>query len=274
MNLLEGVKISKSLLSAALQDPNFTFGIEAEFFLVGAQALLRQQMTQDLDTADVNGRDHFVKKLGDMTWHDILHYFTPLGVDENDLKHEHEIMNDRLLDAYRENDASPEEAWAGMSKEYGVHEMMALLRVFPDGRIVGVPENQVEAIRDIVYDSDVEEISPFRKLNNVDVALARVGQEKESLNVHNGYASRDAIYNMVAKELTQKLGAKVAYTTDSNYAYNASNAHEYWALTEDGSLFDTEAKTDAVRMELISPVMTAQEGLQVLMQILQIMNEG
>jgi hypothetical protein len=284
MNLLEGVKISKSLLSKALNDPDFTFGIELEFFLVGAQTHIRQHMTKDLETNNESGDNHFVKKLGKMNWHDMLHFFTPLGVNEASYHHEHEIMNERLFDIFvsRDDDtvshkdavSIPRETmWNQLRLQHGVHELMTMLRAFPEGRIMGLDDNKSEAIRDIVYDGFVDEIEPFRKLNDLDIALDGV-DDKKSYSLSDGHATRDAIYNLVAKELSNKLGQQVVYTTDSNYVYHVSDKHSYWALTEDGSMAGIEEQQDVVGMELISPVMNAQDGMKSLMQILQIMNEG
>jgi hypothetical protein len=286
MLLIEGAKISQQLLNKALADPNFTFGIEAEFFLVGARSFLTQQMTQDLDTGDNEGTKHFVKKLGDVTWHDVLHYFTPLGVQGKETKTDHEVMNHRLLNSLAHSEyapdtkselasISPEAAWAALQQQYGVHELMALLQVFPEHRMLDTPANQIEIIHDIVYDSEVEEIAPFNKLNAIMIALGEVDNENDKIDFNKDIGSRDTIYNLVTKELSERLGQRVVYTTDSNHVYHVSNQHEHWVVTEDGiSLSDTERENDAVGIELVSPVMNAQDGMAMLERVLSIMNEG
>ena len=66
MQLFEGVKVSKKLLNQAINDPNLTFGFEAEFFVVGAQEAIQNYLTKDLGTRDEGGGEFHVKKLGDV----------------------------------------------------------------------------------------------------------------------------------------------------------------------------------------------------------------
>lgn len=286
MHLAEGVKISQQLISQALSDPNSTMGIEFEFFLVGAIPFLQQQMTKGLETMeDDEGYERFVKKLGDVTWGDVLHYFTPLGIDQYALEGVQEILNDRLIEAFIDSEnvpadvgeivsTHPEEAWASLKQEHGVHELLAVMRIFPEHRIIGIPEGQVKAIRDIAYGGNVEEIAPFRKLNGISIGLGEVDNLDDEINTFSE-ATRSALYGLVAKELTRMLGQKVVYTTDSNYVYHMSNKHEYWALTEDGSLDATEEENPNIMgMELVSSVMTAEDGMAALDKMLAIMNEG
>lgn len=278
MRLVEGAKISQQLLRQAISDPNFTFGIEAEFFLADAKPFIRQQMTQGLGTKDAGGGEHFVKKLGDLDWHDVSHFLTPLGVDQHELKHNHEIIKDRLFDVYEqvtgEDSASVSlpDAWDTLKGQHRVHELITMLRAFPEGRMMGVPKGQLEAIRDIVYDGSVNEIKPYGKMNDVDIALAEVGYEVDDYSVNDGHATRDAFYNLVAKDLSAKLGTKVVYTTDSSFGYHVSNRHEHWFITEDSSLEETEKKHNAIGVELVSSVMPAMEGIAMLNRVLDIMN--
>ena len=285
MLLFEGAKISQQLLQQAISDPDFTMGIEAEFFLAGAKTLIRDHMTSGLGTRDEGGGEHFVKKLGDLNWHDVAHFFKPLGVKRSDTHHDHEILRDRLFDLYEqitgEDSASvpPEDAWNTLRAQHRVHVLMAMLRAFPEGRMMGIGDKS-DAVRDIVYDGHVDEIEPFGKLNDVDIALGEVGYEHEDFNVNakaggkNSHATRDAFYNLVAKDLTGRLGTKVVYTTDSNLGYHVSNEHEHWFVTEDSSLWAIEEKNDAIGVELVSPIMDAQTGLAMLDRLMQILNEG
>ena len=278
MRLVEGAKISQQLLRQAINDPDFTFGIEVEFFLADAKPFIRQQMTQGLGTRDTGGGEHFVKKLGDLDWHDVSHFLSPLGVNQAEIKHNHEIIRDRLFDVYEQvtgNDSAsmtPVDAWVELKKQHRVHELITMLRVFPEGRMMGVPESQTKAMRDIVYDGSVDEIKPYGKLNDVDIALAEVGYEIDDYPVTDGHATRDAFYNLVAKDLSAKLGANVVYTTDSGLGYHVSNRHEHWLVTEDSSLTDTEKEYNVIGVELVSPIMSAAEGLEMLDRVLAIMN--
>lgn len=285
MLLFEGAKISQQLLQRAISDPDFTMGIEAEFFLAGGQTFIIDHLTSGLGTRDEGGGEHFVKKLGDMDWHDMAHFFKPLGVPRSESKHDHEIMRDRLFDLYEqvtgEDSASvtPEDAWTALRAHHRVHVLMAMLRAFPEGRMMGIGDKS-DAVRDIVYDGHADEIEPFGKLNELDIALGQVGYEQDDFNVtakagtKNSHATRDAFYNLVAKDLTGRLGTKVVYTTDSNLGYHVSNEHEHWFVTEDSSLWDTEETNDAIGVELVSPIMDAQTGLAMLDRLLEIMNEG
>ena len=286
MHLTEGAKISQQLIKQALADPNFTFGIEAEFFLAGAQTFIREHMTQGQETMDMGGGEFFVKKLGELTWHDVVHFLKPLGVSQSELKHDHEVLRDRLFDTYEEvigedsASVTPEDAWNQLGQKHRNHELLAMLRAFPVGRLMGVERAQSDSIQDIVYDGDVNEIRPYGKLNEIPVALSEVGYGEEDFSVTDkaqgqlGHATRDAFYNLVAKDISEKLGVKVVYTTDSNYGYHVSGGHQHWFVTEDGSLLSTEEDHDVIGLELVSPVMQANEGFAMLLRVLELMNEG
>ena len=99
MQLVEGAKISQQILRQAINDPDFTFGIEAEFYIEGAHAYMQEHMTQGLETVG----DHYVKKFSDTTWHDVTHFFKPLGVAQDDNRYVEGIMQERLEDFYRDN---------------------------------------------------------------------------------------------------------------------------------------------------------------------------
>jgi hypothetical protein len=280
MQLFEGVKVSKKLLNQAVNDPNMTFGIEAEFFVVGAQAALRELLTKDLDTRDEGGGEFHVKKLGDMVWHDILHFFDPLQVSQHETKDKHEIMADRLLDVYQEvthmhvQKASPDEMWETLKSKHRVHELMPMLKIFPSHRMMGIPDSQKQSILDIVRDGDVDEIRPYGKLNDMDIATAEVGYVEADYNVTDNEATRAAAYNIIAKDLSKQLGEPVLYTVDSGKAYNLSNGYQNWVLTDESDLSHAESEGDVIGCELISPKQQATEGYQNLMKVLQILQNG
>ncbi len=278
MQLFEGVKVSKKLLSQAINDPSMTLGFESEFFVVGAQEAIRDYLTKDLSTRDEGGGEFHVKKLGDMAWHDILHFFDPLRVSQHETKDKLEIMVDRLEDVYaevtgRDVEHSAHEMWETLKEKHRVHELMAMLKIFPTSRIMGIPSSQIQTIHNIIHDGDEDEIRPFGKLNDMDIATAEVGFEKDDYNIADD-ATRLASYRLIAEDLSKQLGVRVLYNADAGKAFHMSNRYRNWILTEDSTLRYLEDAEDVIGCELISPKMQAMVGYQDLMKVLQILQNG
>ena len=269
MHLLEGAKISQQLLKQALADPNFTFGLEAEFFIAGAKSQFAEHMAQ-YGTTNHEGGEYFVKKLGDLDWHDVVHFLTPLGIGQAEIRDNHEIMADRVLDVYQEvtgeePSLAPAAAWNALKQERRVHELLAMVRAFPSGRLVGVESSQSEAIEDIVYDGDVEEIAPFGKLNEVEVALGDPNSMDEDYR-------REVMFGLIAEDISNQLGVTVVPVMDSEKGKTASGGYQTWFVTTESSLSKTEERADAIGVELVSAVMSASEGLEMLDRVLDMMN--
>jgi len=273
MRLVEGAKISQQLLRQAINDPDFTFGIEAEFYLMGANEVIQQHMTQGLGTTDAGGGEHFVKKLGDMEWHDVTHFFKPLGVNQNEGRSDTEVIQDRLENFYeryaqrKARSGAPESMWDELKQHLSVPMLMVALHIFPEGRMMGIPENQSTAIRDMAYDGDMSEIKPFGKLNDTPIAMGEVGYEYDDYSLDDP-KTKAAFYNLVAKDLSVKLQTEVLYVVDDMKVFHVGG-YESWVVTHDSSLSDEGM--DAIGVEVVSPVMPAAEGLAMLDRLLTIM---
>ena len=283
MQLVEGAKISQQILRQAINDPNFTFGIEAEFHLEGAAAFMKQQMTQGLETMSHQDSEYFVKKLGDFDWHDVAHFFKPLGVDHGDMARPSVIMQHRLEKLYKrqtETNArpgAPDVMWNELKQEYGIHVLMASLRSYPEGRVIGLPESQEKALRDIVYDGNTDEIKPFGKLRDVSIATAPVVDD-DKLGFYNMFRDEtvSAFYNLVAKDISAKLGTEVQYVFSDHLVYHVGE-YKSWVVTSDPSLVEEmedgfEGGIDIAGVEVVSSIMNAEEGLAMLNKMLDIMN--
>jgi len=279
MQLFEGAKISQQILRQAINDPDFTFGIEAEFFLEGANAYMQKYMTQGLED---NG-EHYVKSLRDTTWHDVTHFFKPLGVKQQDNRNAEVVMQERLEDFYRENIGreklgAPSKLWDALKEHLTVPVLMAALRIFPDGRLQDLPENQEKVFHDIVYDGDTDEIKPFGKLGDVKYATAPTkpaGIGGGGFTMYNN-ATVSAFYELVADDLSAQLDTEVVSVWDSGQVFHVGD-YQTWVVTSDSSL-DEEMEAhyakgiDTCGVEVVSSVMDATEGLAMLDRMLEIMN--
>lgn len=281
MQLVEGAKISQQILRQAINDPDFTFGIEAEFYINGAHAFIQDHMTKGLES---NG-EHFVKKIRDTSWHDVTHFFKPLGTEQDDQRDTDAIIQDRLEDFYRDNLGreklgAPSKLWDALKQHLSVPMLMAALRIYPDGRVKDLPDNQEQVFRNIVYDGGVEEIKPFGKLGDVQYVTSTAGVD-ENGNVHHSLfhrATLAAFYELVADDLSTKLGTEVVSVVDDHKVFHVG-AYKVWVVTSDMSLDGgaeeaSENGVDMVGVEVVSNIMGAAEGLEMLDRMLSIMNEG
>jgi len=281
MQLFEGAKITQQILRQAINDPDFTFGLEAEFFLKDASKFMLQYMTQGLERQAAGDGEYFVKKLGDVGWHDVTHFFVPFGVSQANTRNKDYIMQDRLADYFEEvtgEDAlsgNPDMMWDSLKEQVGVHVLMTAMRSYPDGRILGLPEAQEKTLRDIVYDGDTDEIQPFGKLRDVTVAMAPTDDE----NYFNMFSDESvtALYSLVAEDLSKKLGTTVQYVHDDSRVYDIGN-YASWVITSDSSLQDDQEDAheqgyDLIGLELVSPIMNPQEGINMMNQVLDILKD-
>jgi len=276
MQITEGVKASQRLINAALNDPGMTLGFEAEYLLIGAQKAIQSYLTQGMgQTPDGN---YHTRKIGDTTYSDLLHFWVPLSVDSDNLKDNHEILQERLIQLYEQETGgdgtftSTAAIWDSLKEKYRMHQLMAMLRAFPKDRILNIDPRKEEALEDIVYDGDVKEITPFGKLNDLEFSTSTVGFEKEEYDLAMNIATQDILYHMVARDLQGKVSGNVVSTADETRTYELSQKYQNWAVTYDASLADETAKSGAAGVETISPIFQAQEGVDQLMNFLQIMN--
>jgi len=289
MQLVEGAKISQQILRQAINDPNFTFGIEAEFYIEGAAQFMQDYMTSGQETithsSKVGGIDYedeyYAKNLRDTTWHDVLHYFKPLGVQE-DYRQPPLIMQQRLETFYKENVGreklgAPSKLWDALKEHLSVPVLMAALQIFPDGRFVGLPENQEKTFRNIVYDGDISEIKPFGKLGDIQY----ITDSPEDSDIRGSFhgirgltMTQPAFLELVADDLSTKLGTEVISVMDDTKVFHAGD-YKTWVVTSDDSLFKRAKVTTGKGMagvEVVSPIMSAEEGLAMLNKMLDIMN--
>ncbi len=291
MQLIEGAKISQQILRQAINDPDFTFGIEAEFFLEGAHAYMQEYMTQGLETASAKiqtkvgefADEYYVKKIRDVSWHDVTHFFKPLGVGQQDNRNSNAIMQERLEDFYHNNVGqeklgAPSKLWNALKEHLTIPMLMAALQIFPEGRLMGLPENQEKVFRDIVYDGNIEEIKPFGKLGDVKFATATTGTDNDGHTFYNLFnnATLSAFYELVADDLSSKLGTAVVSVWDDTKVFHVG-AYKVWAITGDSTLEDTTEEgfvkgIDIAGIEVVSKIMKAAEGLEMLDRMLEIMN--
>jgi len=288
MQLFEGAKISQQILRQAIGDPNFTFGIEAEFYLEGAAAYLQQHMTQGLETRSLKGvgpyskdGEYFVKKLSDIDWQDVVHFFSPLGVQQGDNRPPSDVIRDRLAKLYEQQMelnarlSRPDAMWDELKEHLDVHVLITALRIYPERRLIGLPESQEKALRDIVYDGNTDEIKPFGKLRDIPVATTPTDVD----NYYNPSSNEDTMevfYSLVAKDLSAKLGTEVGYVWNDERVFHVGD-YKIWIVTSDSSLNEhTEEEwsggRDILGVEVVSPIMGAEEGLTMLNKMLEIMN--
>ena len=259
--LTEGAKVSQALLQQALNDPRHTIGFEIEFFLDGAKSLVSKTRSNDTDDG--------TKVVGELNWDDILHHFGALGVDEKDDRSNHIVMSDRLENVYQtlggEVDGKRHhEMWEEM-KSNGVHKLITVLGLFPVHGFAGMNDDQNNTALSIIYDRDIDSMP--EKLNTFSINLS---PEED----HGSEASIATLNEIVANDLTQKLGTKVLHTTDDSRVFHIGG-YESWVLAPDISLQQRAAVSeDMMGLELISPIMPAEEGLNKLFEVLNIMRGG
>lgn len=276
MELFEGAKVSSRLINAAMTEPAFTFGFEAEFYIVGAHKILRSILQSQETRGD---EDYYVKKLKHLSWYDILRYFVPLGVQmDTDLENQ-ELMMERLEKVFQEHVENPEPAthsvmYETLKRVFRPHEIMVMLQIFPETGFVGLPKSQEKTFEEIARDGDVEEIQPFGKLNELSFRTYPIGQEEEAYDLMANIANREILYEIFAKQFAVALGEHVTFSWSKASAIQASGGYSHWVITSDESLEEREAREhDTLGLELVSPPKQLLEGFQYMLRVFEILND-
>lgn len=282
MKLIEGAKISNQLVNAALNNPEFTFGFEAEFFYKGIDEFITKYMTRgsELDESE----DWHVKPLGETRWHDVMMFFYPMAVSSETQQDNSEIMESRLLSEWEhitEYDAddhdgqwpTSSEMFAQLRSEMKMPSVMALLQIYPYNGML-LTEPQERSVKAVIQRGDVEKASTLGKLENFKYRMFQEGWEQQTFHIKNdGVGIREIFYEIFSFQLQRYLGETVKFTSqdaedESRYA---SGEYSTWVVLPDGSLTSVERYTsDIIGIEIVSPVMSLAGGLQDMQKILAI----
>lgn len=282
MKLNEGAKISNQLVNAALNNPEFTLGFEAEFFYKGIDEFVTKYMTKGSESDD----GWQVKPLGDTRWHDVIMFFYPMAVNADTQQSNYAVMENRLLSEWEhitEYDAddhdgqwpTASEMFAQLRSEMKMPAIMALLQIYPHHGMV-LSESQERSVKAVMQRGDVEKASTLGKLENFKYRMYEDGWEHQTFHIKNdGIGIREIFYEIFAFQLQRYLGEPVKFTVadaedESRYV---SGEYTTWVVLPDGSLTNIERySSDLIGIEIVSPVMSLAGGLQDMQKILAIID--
>jgi hypothetical protein len=284
MKLTEGAKISNQLVNAALNNPEFTFGFEAEFFYKGIDEFITKYMTKGSELDE--NEDWHVKPLGETRWHDVVMFFYPMAVDSETQQSNHTVMENRLFSEWEhitEYDAddhdghwpTSSEMFAQLRSEMKMPAVMALLQIYPQHGMV-LSEPQERSVKAIIQRGDVEKASTLGKLENFKYRMYEDGWEHQTFHIKNDASGvREIFYEIFAFQLQRYLGEPVQFTTKDaeDEGRYASGEYTTWVVLPDGSLSNVERYSpDLIGIEIISPVMPLGPGLHDMQNILAIID--
>lgn len=280
MKLIEGAKISKQLVNAALNNPGFTFGSEAEFFYKGIDEFVTKYMTKDSELDAEEG--WHVKRLGDTRWHDVMMFFYPLSVSSETQQDNNEIMKNRLFtewaditgydaDDHDGNWPTASEMFAQLRSEMQMPSIMALLQIYPYNGMM-LTEPQERSVKAVIQRGDVEKASTLGKLDNFKYRMYQEGWEEQSFHIRQGDENiREVFYEIFAFQLQGYLGEKVEYATEDDISEHSDYRH--WQVIADGSLTSVEKySSNMIGIEIVSPVMSLAGGIQDMQKILAVID--
>ena len=282
MKLIEGAKISNQLVNAALNNPEFTFGFEAEFFYKGIDDFVTKYMTKGSELDADEGWQ--VKTLGATRWHDVMMFFYPMAVSAETQQDNSEVMENRLMtewediteydaDAHDGQWPTASEMFAHLRSEMKMPTIMALLQIYPYNGML-LTEPQERSVKSVIQRGDVEKASTLGKLENFKYRMYQEGWEQQTFHIKNdGVGIREIFYEIFAFQLQQYLGETVKFTAkdaedESRYA---SGEYTTWVVLPDGSLTNVEKYTsNVIGIEIVSPVLQLGSGLADMQKILAI----
>jgi hypothetical protein len=285
MKLTEGAKISNQLVNAALNNPEFTFGFEAEFFYKGIDEFVTKYMTKgsELDAAD----GWHVKPLGETRWHDVMMFFYPMDVNFDTQQDNSEIMENRLLteweditgydaDDHEGHWPTSSEMFAQLRSEMKMPSVMALLQINPYKGML-MTEPQERSVKAVIQRGDVEKAATLGKLESFKYRMYEEGWEDQTFHIKNeGVGIREMFYEIFAFQLQRYLGETVKFSAKDTADESRYVSGEYttWVVVQDGSLTSVEQYTsNIIGVEIVSPVMSLAGGLQDMQKILAIIDD-
>ena len=271
MILIEGAKISQSLINAALADPNLIAGFEVEFYLSGIGKIMQDHHLQDADAKEDS--DWVTKPLRDATWRDVIRYFYPLNA-HSDTRTNQEVMVDRLQKAYAkkygDERAKPSDQFQRLRQDLRMYHVMTLLRIFP-AEGMWLTESQQQKFRDAVSRGNATVLAGMGDADAVEFAMFQRGEERYHFNAKENSVQRTAIYDLLAQHLEDYLGEPVVSVEGPRNVQDATNNYQTWAVTYEESLEKSEDGYVLVGVELVSPARQAAETRENLMKVLHLM---
>lgn len=284
MNLTEGAKITNQLVSAALKNPDFTFGFETEFFYKGIDEFMLKYMTRNSELDESEG--WHVQLLGDTRWHDVMMFFYPMAVSSDSQQDNNEIIRDRLITKFAEvTEYDPDdhdgvwptesEMFATLHSEMKMPTIMALLQIYPMHGMQ-LTEPQERSVKSVIQRGDVQKASTLGKLENYRYRTFEEGWEAQTFYIKNeGERPREVFYEIFAFQLQKYLGEPVVFSANADEEGNyLSQDYITWTVLPDGSLTQVERYTkDIIGIEIISPVMDLATGLEYMQKILKVIED-
>ena len=285
MKLIEGAKISNQLVNAALNNPEFTFGFEAEFFYKGIDDFVTKYMTKGSELGPDG--EWQVKPLSATRWHDVMMFFYPMAVSAETQQDNSEIMENRLMTEWEditEYDAddhdgkwpTASEMFAHLRSEMKMPTIMALLQIYPHHGML-LTEPQERSIKAVIQRGDVEKASTLGKLENFKYRMYEEGWEQQTFHIKNaGEGVREVFYEIFAFQLQRYLGETVKFTAKEGEDEGRYISEDYttWMVLPDGSLSNVERYTsNIIGIEIVSPVLQLGSGLADMQKILAVITD-
>ncbi len=282
MELIEGAKISKQLVNLALKNPDISFGFEAELFYKGIDYFVYTYMNRNAEF-DVK-EEWYVKSLGNSRWHDVIMFFYPLAVPATVQQDNSEILKSRLVstfvdvtkyDANYHNGDWPTESemFAILRSELKMPIVMALLKMYPYNGML-ISKNQEKSVKSVMQRGDVGKASTLGKLESINYRMYEDGWDRETFNIKEGNENiREVFYEIFSFQLQKYLGDKVNYAVLEGNEKAKHNGYDSWSVVPDISLGNIEKyEEDIIGIEIISPIMTLEDGLQAMPYIFNIID--
>ena len=278
--LLEGAQLDQRLWTQVSNDPNMTFGFEAEFLILGLGPILQKIMK----TNAVRRGEYVTKVLGKAKWPDLIRYFEPLQAGTDPAGND-EVMKNRLMQLYtkvtgEEPIGKPSDLFILLQQRYKVYHLITLLRLFPRNGF-DVDKAQNTQIRQVLRSGNVRMATiRLKTLEETPFRMFLAGEEAIQFNASDTGENREIIYEILAKRLENYLGEPVRYSVDETHAQTVSRGYTNWVITYDsrfiagkeGDKFIGDDGFSRIGVELISPVKPFGQGYERMLKIFELLN--
>lgn len=263
MFLEEGAKVSNRLIKQAFSDPAMTMGFEAEFFVVGFTDMLEKLFYK-------NSKDG-KKKLGDLSWYDLIWSFEPQNVPRTDNRDNQEVIRDRIASAYaksfpdKEVSTNFQSMFNELREKFKPYHIMALLNVFPENGFAEMDPTEETLLLRAISSGNMMKMSAYKYLDE-EMYLINYFDKHAVFDVFG--VSREILYLILTQHLSDYLGQEVVYVPNPESVKQMTGNYEKWALTYDPSL-ESDPYEDTIGLELIAPKRQIEESWQNMQRLLR-----
>lgn len=264
VSVTEGAKVSQDLIQKSMNDPDMTFGFEVEFYIQGVNQYIEDELTKNAHGEDVFGP---TKLLKDITWNDVIVSFEP--VDYRRGEDIIDTMIARLEHVYskrtgEEPSISNSTMFEVLKQNLKPYHIITMMKIYPKFGFTNLQDDAEDKAKKVVGSGNI--IKATTSLKGLDNQPYVMYDRDLSIKPRDDSSIREAVFEEIAKTLKNVVGGSVVVNLDGKEK-GETPKYSVWNLVGDVTLEAEYEQEDVIGMELVSPVMSPNEGMDAMKKV-------